>query len=134
MAKETGLGWTTLSVDNASSSLQDIKNDVTNFELSTPMALQEVTGLDKYGMERLGLLQDVTGSLTTVFNPSANRAHAVLGAGDLRVVRTLSLAVSTAELSNEVLFSDYALSRAAGGEFTASSPFSLADGTVPAWT
>lgn len=134
MAKETGLGMTTLSVDNAASSLQDIKNDVTNFELSTPMNLQEVTGVDKYAMERLALLQDITGTLTTVFNPSANRAHAVLGAGDLRVVRTLSLAVSTVELAPEVLFSDYALSRGAGGELTASSPFSLADGTVPTWT
>lgn len=134
MAKETGLGMTTLSVDNASSALQDIKNDVTNFELSTPLNMQEVTGVDKYAMERLGLLQDLSGSLTTVFNPAANRAHAVLGAGDLRVVRTLSLAISTVELAPEVLFSDYALSRGAGGEFTASSPFSLADGTIPAWT
>lgn len=134
MAKETGLGWTTLSVDNASAALQDIKNDVTNFELSTPMNLQEVTGVDKFAMERLGLLQDINGTLNTVFNPAANRAHAVLGAGDLRVVRTLSLAVTTVELAPEVLFSDYAMTRGAGGELTFSSPFSLADGTVPTWT
>lgn len=132
MAKETGLGWTTCSVDNASSSLQDIKNDVTNLDIATPSNLQEVTGIDKYAMERLALLQDCTGTLNTVFNPSSNRAHAVLS-GDLRVVRTLSLAISSKTLAPEVLFSDYALTRGAGGEFTASSPFSLADGTVPTW-
>lgn len=119
-------------MDNASSSLQDIKNDVTNLDISTPSNLQEVTGIDKYAMERLALLQDCTGTLNTVFNPSSNRAHAVLS-GDLRVVRTLSLVISTKTLAPEVLFSDYALTRGAGGEFTASSPFSLADGTVPAW-
>ncbi len=133
MAKETGLGWTTCSVDNASSSLQDIKNDVTNLEFSTPSNLQEVTGIDKYAMERLALLQDFTGTLSGVFNPSANRIHAVMS-GDLRVVRTLSLVISTKSLSNEVLFSDYALTRGAGGEFTTSCPFSLADGTVPTWS
>lgn len=132
MAKTTGLGWTTCSVDNASSSLQDIKNDVTNLEFATPYNLQEVTGIDKSAMERLSLLADFSGSLSGVFNPSANRIHAVMS-GDLRVVRTLSLAVAGVSLPNEVLFSDYALSRAAGGEFTTTSPFSLADGTVPTW-
>ncbi len=132
MAKETGLGWTTCSVDNASASLQDIKNDVTNLDISTPSNLMEVTGIDKFAMERLALLQDGTGTLNTVFNPASNRAHAVLS-GDLRVVRTITNVISAKTLSMEVLFSDYALTRGAGGEFTGSSPFSLADGTVPTW-
>ncbi len=132
MAKESGLGWTICSADNAAGSLQDIKNDVTNVEFSTPYNQQEITGLDKSAMERLALAADFTGTLNSVFNPAANRIHAVMS-GDLRVIRTLSLEVSTKTLSNEVLFSDYALTRAAGGEFTTSSPFALADGTVPTW-
>ena len=83
-------------------------------------------------MERLSLLADLTGTLNSVFNPSANRVHDVMS-GDLRVVRTLEIVVSAQTLEGEVLFSDYALTRAAGGEFTATHPFSLADGTVPAW-
>jgi hypothetical protein len=133
MAKETGLGWTTCSVDNAAAALQDVKNDITNLEFSTPYALQEVTGLDKSAMERLSLLADLTGTLNSVFNPAANRIHAVMS-GDLRVVRTVSLTISAKSLSGEVLFSDYALTRAATGEFTASHPYSLADGTTPTWT
>ena len=133
MAKETGLGWTTLNVDNASAAAQDVKNDVTNLDISTPYGSQEVTGIDKFAMERLALLADFSGTLNAVFNPAANRIHAVMS-GDLRVVRTLALTVSSKSLSNEVLFSDYALTRAAGGELTAACPFALADGTVPTWS
>lgn len=133
MAKEAGMGWTTLSVDNDAASLKDIKNDVTNFDFATPYNPQVITGVDKFAEERLALLADFTGTLNGVFNPAADRAHAVFS-GDLRVVRTLSLVISAQSLSNEVLFTDYALSRPASGEFTYQAPFLLADGTVPNWT
>lgn len=133
MSKETGLGWTTLSLDDDGASLRDIKNDVTNLDFATPYGAQEVTGVDKSAYERLALLADFSGTLNGVFNPAANRAHAVLS-GDLRVIRTLSLVISAQNLSNEVLIGDYSLNRAAGGEFTWQAPFQLADGTVPNWT
>ncbi len=133
MAKVTGLGWTTLSVDDASGTPRDIRNDVTNFDFSTPYASQEVTGVDKSAMERLALLADFSGTLNGVFNPSANLSHSVLS-GDLRVLRTMSLTVSAKSLPNEVLIGDYAVTRAAGGELTWQAPFSLADGTTPTWS
>lgn len=132
MAKETGLAWTTCSVDDDGGTPRDIRNDFTNLEFATPYNVQEVTGIDKSAMERLLLLADFSGTLNSVFNPAANRVHAVMS-GDLRVARTLSLAVSSQTLANEVLFTDYALTRAAGGEFTATHPFVLSDGTVPNW-
>lgn len=133
MAKETGLGWSEFNVDNAAGIAQDIRNDITNFEFSTPYNLQEITGIDKSAMERLALLADCTGTMNGVFNPAANRAHAVLS-GDLRVIRTIDLVVSTKALSTECLISEYALTRAASGELTWSAPYSLADGTVPTWS
>jgi hypothetical protein len=120
-------------VDNAASALQDIRNDVTNFDFATPFAQQEVTGVDKSAYERLQLLADFSGSLNGIFNPTANRIHAI-ASGDLRVIRTLTLAVSGVTLSNEVLLSEYKVNRAAGGELTVAIPFSLADGTTPTWT
>lgn len=132
MAKESGLGWTTLDVDDDGGVARSIVNDFTNLDFAMPLNLQEVTGVDKYAMERLGLLRDFTGTLNSVFNPAANRVHAVMS-GDLRVVRTLAMEISSQTLSNEVLFSDYALSRSASGEFTSQHPFSLADGTEPTW-
>ena len=45
MAKETGLGWTTLSVDDSGGTARAIINDVTNFNFSTPRGVQDVTGI-----------------------------------------------------------------------------------------
>src|ERR1044072_3154205 len=56
--KLTGLGWTTLSLDDGAASLQDIKNDVTNFNFAMPRGVQDVTGVDKSAYERLLLLAD----------------------------------------------------------------------------
>jgi hypothetical protein len=135
MAKETGLGWTTLSVDDSGGSVKDIKNDITNFEFATPRAVQDVTGVDKSAMERLLLLADFSITLNGVFNDAADRAHAVFKTvPSSSVARTVSLAVSGQTLNNETLFTDYALTRAASGELTFSAPGVLADGTVPTWS
>lgn len=133
MAKESGLGWTTLSVDTSAPSLTDIKNDVTNFEFSTPRAVQEVTGVDKSAMERLLLLADFSIELKGVFNTASS--HSVFKTvSSTSVVRTVSLAISSQTLSNECLFTDYALERSDSGELTWEAPGVLADGTVPTWS
>jgi hypothetical protein len=135
MAKESGLGWTTLSLDDAAASPQVIKNDVTNFEFATPRGVQEVTGVDKSAFERLLLLADFSTTLNGVFNDAANLSHAVLKTvSSTSVLRTLSLAVSGQTLANEVLVTDYALTRADNGALTWTAPMVLADGTVPTWS
>lgn len=133
MAKQTGLGWTRLEVDDDTGTPRELGNDVTNLDFATPYNVQEITGVDKFAFERLLLLADFSGTLNSVFNPAANRMHVVMS-GDLRVVRTLGLTIAAQILNNEVLFTDYSLTRASGGEFTAQHPFVLADGTVPNWT
>ena len=45
MAKETGLGWTTLSVDDSGGSPVVIKNDITDLSISTPRGVQDTTGM-----------------------------------------------------------------------------------------
>src|ERR1044071_7641743 len=135
MAKETGLGWTTLSVDDSSGSVQDIKNDVTNFNFSTPRAVQDVTGIDKSAIERLLLLPDFSTTLNGVFNDAAGKSDAVLKTvPSTSVARTMSIAISGQTLANEVLFTDYQLTRAQDGSLVWTAPGSLADGTVPAWS
>ena len=135
MAKESGLGWTTLSLDDASAAAQVIKNDVTNFEFATPRGVQEVTGVDKSAYERLLLLADFSCGLNGVFNDAANMSHAVLKTvPSTSVQRTLTLAVSGQTLANEVLVTDYSLNRAEDGSLTWSAPCLLADGTVPTWS
>lgn len=132
MAKQSGLGWTTLSVDTSVPALTDIKNDVTSFEFATPRAVQEVTGVDKSAMERLLLLADFSIDLKGVFNTATS--HPVLRTiSSTSVVRTVSLAISSQTLSNECLFSDYAIERSDSGELTWEAPAALADGTIPTW-
>lgn len=135
MAKESGLGWTTLSLDDAAAAAQAIKNDVTNFEFATPRGVQEVTGVDKSAYERLLLLADFSATLNGVFNDAANLSHAVLKTvPSTSVTRTLTLAVSGQTLANEVIVTDYSLNRAEDGSLTWTAPCLLADGTVPTWS
>ncbi len=134
MAKQSGLGWTTLSVDDAAGTVRDIRNDITNLQFATPRAVQEVTGIDKSAIERLLLLADFSITLNIVFNPAANMSHDVFKTvPSTSVPRTTSIGVGGKSLTNEVLYTDYPLQRSDSGELTASVPGSLADGTVPTW-
>lgn len=133
--KESGLGWTTCSVDDSTGTPADIRNDVTNLEFSTPRAVQDVTGIDKSAMERLLLLADFSITLNGVFNDAAGASHAVFSTvSSTSVARTTTLTVSGQTLPNEVLYTDYPLSRGDDGALTWAVPGVLADGTVPTWT
>lgn len=135
MSKESGIGWTTLSVDNSAGSANDIRNDITNLQFATPRAVQDVTGIDKSAIERLLLLADFSITLNGVFDDGSNLAHATLKTvPSTSVVRTVSIGVSGNTLANECLFTDYQLNRAADGSFNWTAPASLADGTVPTWS
>jgi hypothetical protein len=134
MAKENGLGWTTCSVDDSGGVARAIKNDITNLEFATPRGVQDVTGIDKSAIERILLLADFSITLSGVFNDAANAAHDVFKTvPSTSVARTVTLAVSGQTLANEVLFTDYPLSRSDSGELTFQVPGVLADGTVPTW-
>ena len=56
MAKTSGLGGV-IKVEDASSSVQTITNDVTNYQWSSPRATQDVTGVDKSANETILLLE-----------------------------------------------------------------------------
>lgn len=136
MAKESGLGLT-VTVDDSSGSGQAISNDVTDLSFSIPSGVQDVTGVNSSGMERLLLLADMQVTLNGVFNDANNLSHAVLKnyrtLAASQVGRTTAIAHSGQTLSDEILYNDYALQRAADGSLRWSAPGSLSDGGVPAW-
>lgn len=135
MAKVSGLGWSTLSLDDGGGTPTDIKNDVTDLDIATPRAVQDVTGIDKSAFERILLLADASVTLNGVYNPAASRAHAVLStASSSNQVRSFASTIQAKSLNMEMLLTDYPLKRAASGEFTWSCPLVLADGTVPTWS
>lgn len=137
--KVSGLG-ATIQVADASGTNQTITNDVTNFAITTPVAEQDITGVDKYAHERLALLRDGTVTLNGVANWAANMSHAVLstvmsetGAIPRATVVTPS-ATSTPNLTMNLLYGSYNFTRNNAGDLVWTSEGSLADGTIPAWT
>lgn len=135
MAKESGLGWTTASRDDSGGTLRALVNSVPSITFATPRNVQETTGLDNSSMERILLLGDYSSTWDGVFNDASNDAHDVhktVASAD--VTRSESLVVSGQTLANEVLLTDYALTRAATGELTWSGPAALQSGTDPTWT
>ncbi len=134
MSKETGLGWTTLSVDDSAGAIVAIINSVTNLQFATPRGVQDVTGVDKSAMERLLLLADFSLTLNGVFDDAATGAHTVFKTvPSTSVARTTTLTVSGDTLAGELLYSDYSLTRGADGSLTWTAPGVLANGTVPTW-
>lgn len=134
MSKESGLGWSTCSVDNSAGAVKAIINDVTELEFATPRAVQDVTGIDKSAFERLLLLADFSVDLKGVFNDAADASHDVFKTvPSTSVARTVTLTVSGQTLANETLFTDYAFSRGSDGSLTWSAPGVLANGSVPTW-
>jgi hypothetical protein len=94
--------------------------------------------VDKSAMERILLLADFSITLNGVFNDSASHAHAVFKTVPSTSVNrtttiTITGTVGANTLAPEVLYTDYPLTRANGGELTFAVPGVLADGTVPTW-
>jgi hypothetical protein len=134
VAKESGVGWSVASIDDSGGTVRAIINDITNLQFSTPRGVQDVTGIDKSAMERLLLLADFSITLNGVFNDAANQAHDVFKTvPSTSVARTTTLTVSGQTLANEVLYTDYPLSRSASGELTWAVPGVLTGGVVPTW-
>jgi hypothetical protein len=135
MAKETGLGWTTFSLDDGGGTLRAIINDITDISFSTPRAVFDVTGLDKSGFERLLGLADFSCDANGVFSDvGATSAHTVCStASSTSVERDLSMAVSGQTLAVKVFLTDLAYTRGADGALTFSAPMVGTGGAVPTW-
>lgn len=135
MAKQTGLSWTTLSVDNSAGSAQAIKNDINSLTFGTPRGVIDVTGIDKAAFERLLGLADFNCTLTGTANFAVNpSAHGVFSdVSSTSVARTTTLGIGGKSLAPEVLYTDYSFNRGADGALVWTAPGVLADGAVPTW-
>lgn len=130
-----------MSIDDSGGTLRDIRNDITNFQFSTPRGVQDTTGIDKSAMERLLLLADMSTTWNGVYNDdnSSAAAHDVFKTvPSTSVAREFTLTVSGQTLGTSpvatLLLTDYALTRAQSGELTWSVPGVLANGAIPTWS
>jgi hypothetical protein len=129
-----------LQVDDSGGTLRNISNDVRSISVRTPRGMQEITGIDKSGIERLLLRSDGHIELRGVFNPTANMSHDVFKTvPSTAVVRTVTwdptgTATGDPRLSMEMLFSDYTVEAGEDGSLVWTAVGDLADGTAPSWT
>ncbi len=141
MAKTSGLALTALSVDDSAGTPRDIRTGITDFQISTPRAVQDVTGVNTSAIERLLLLADASVTLNGGgFQDDANTGvHTVFKTvPTTSVSRTMTMTVTGGvganTLTAELMFTDYALTRGADGAITTSMPGVLANGIAPTWT
>lgn len=135
MTKQTGLSWTTLSVDDSAGTPQAIKNDVNSFTFGTPRGVIDDTGVDKAAFERLLGLADFNATLTGTANFAAGAtAHTVFfDVPSTSAIRTLLLGIGGKTLSNECIFTDYSFNRGTDGSLVWTAPAVLTGGVAPAW-
>lgn len=134
MAKESGLGMT-VAVDDAAGTARTISNDITNLGWTMPSGVQDTTGVNSSGAERLLLLADFTITLGGVTNFTAANSHDVFKeVGVSSVTRTVTLTHSGQILANEVLFGSYEMQRPADGSRIWSANGELNSTVVPVWT
>lgn len=134
MSKVTGI-VSSLSVDDASGTPQTISDDATQVSIANSQGQQDVTGLDKSAIERLGLLIDCTISVTGVADFGSNKEHDVFKASPsgTRTV-AIGLANSAATLTLEANLQDYGFARNQNGELTYTATLVNADGNAPVWS
>jgi hypothetical protein len=125
LAKVSGLPTSVTVASNV------ITNDVTNLTVSTPYGVQDVTGLDKLGIERLLLLGDCTGSLSGVFNTTASMSHATFKAPGSK---TFVIGFPGATLTFTAVTTDYQVTHDQAGTLVWTVPFSLSSGTPAVWS
>jgi hypothetical protein len=135
MAKTSGIGWTAFAVDDSTGTVQSgVRTDVTDVDFATPRGIQDITSIDLSARERLLLLADFSITIKGVFNDAAGQSHAVFKTvGVSGVNRTTTIVVAGSTLANEVLYTEYTVTREATGALMWDVKGELADGTVPTW-
>ena len=135
MAKISGIP-VTLTLQDSGAVARDLSNDIADINLDLPVALQDVTGLDKSAHERLALLADTKLTGNGFHNNSANRIHPVLSTGQT----TPRQAVITypggagSVMTFTGLIDSYQVKRSNAGALTNSFTLTLSNGTVGAWS
>lgn len=136
MAKVSGI-VSSLSVDDASGTPRTISDDTTSVTIATPRNQQDVTGLDKTAIERLGLLYDATITVSGVADFAVNKAHDVFKAdpaGSATRTVVIGLANAAATLTLEANLSDFGYTRAQDGSLVYTATLVNANGVPAAWT
>lgn len=128
----------TVTCDDSAGTGRAISNDVTSLPIQMPSNVQDISGVNVTGMERLHLRADLNITIQGVFNAAATTGiHTVLNnyrtLAASQVGRTVVIVVGGATLTEEILFSAYNLNQGADGSLVVEAPGSMSDGTLGGW-
>jgi hypothetical protein len=133
MAKITGI-TSVVTIGDAGGTARTISGDVTDFSINQSRNQIDVTGIDKDFFERLPGLGDYSFTLSGVFNPAANQAHAVFSTMGT-ALRAFTASFSSGGTANgTAAVESYNVSRAQGGALTWTATLNCANGTGMAWS
>ena len=136
MAKMTGIPMT-VTVDDGAGTARIITNDVKSVTLDMSRAMADITGVDKLGPERTGLLSDATCTLTGAWNPAANPTFfsAFKDIATTNIDRTLVLVYpGPATFTAEMRAASMNVGRAESGEMTQTVSLVLSGGAQGVWS
>lgn len=130
MAKVSGLP-TGFSIDDSAGSPQTFSNDVGTVNLDLSQAVQEVSGIDVDGTERISLRGDWTANFTGFWDDGG----VVVGVfGDIRGQRSLVVTYPGRTFTGECIIGSFADALGADGSDGWTATASSADGTFPVLT
>lgn len=131
MAKISGIP-TSFSIDDTTGSPVTFSNDVGTVNLDITQAVQDVSGLDVTGTERITLRGDWTASFTGFMSDPATNVIAVFG--DIRNARTLVVTYPSRTFTGECVITSFgdAVQQDGSDGWTASA--SSSDGVFPTFS
>lgn len=129
MAKTSGLP-TSFTIDDPSGAPVTFSNEVGTVNLDISQALQDVSGLDVTGTERISLRGDWSASFTGFWGNS----DVVAVFGDIRNQRTLTVAYPGRTFTGELVLSKFGDAIGQDGSDGWSAEGSSADGTFPTFS
>lgn len=136
MAKMTGIPMT-VTIDDGAGTPRIITNDVLAVTLNMTRAQQDITGVDKLGMERTGLLSDASVSLTGAWNPAAAPTFYATfkDIATTNIDRTVVLAYpGPATFTAEMRLESFDIARGTGGDVQCTVSLALSGGAQGVWS
>lgn len=131
MAKISGLP-TSFAIDDSGGTPVTFSNDVGTVNLDISQAVQDVSGLDVDGTERISLRGDWSASFTGFWSDPATNVIAVFG--DIRGPRTLTVTYPSRVFTGECIIASFGDAVGQDGSDGWSAQAQSADGVFPTFT
>jgi len=129
MAKTSGIP-TAFTIDDTAGNPITFSNDVATVSLDMTQALQDVSGLDETGTERIGLRGDYTCNFTGFWG----NANVIAVFGDIRNARDIEIAYPGRTFTGSVLIGSFGDAVSQDGSDLWTAAASSADGVFPTVT